>query len=806
MSRVRTAWGRVRGLGSAVMLSMFLLLILAANPGQGMANDLVTLRGMTSSQETGEPISRVTIRVEGTGISTLSNDDGDYRLRLLRGEYAIRFSHVGYYSETVTLNLQDSVSVRHVKLRPAVHMIEGMKVYNRAYDPAQAIIAEAIRRKRDILEQLHDYSFDAHTRLVVNDETDADSSTVFMIAESQITAYWERPDKFKEIITARRQTANFEAGSVILGIGESLNFNRNRIELGEYAIVSPTARDAMNHYNYYLLDTLMLDGRMIFRLEIEPKNPKEPLFVGFVHIADSTFDVVEVDVGVTEGVSFPFISDLKYSQQYAEFEDEFWMPIEIRYSGSVDLKVPVPMLPTRLSFYAVTSLYSYDFDKGVKKGTFDDFVFEVAEDADDVDSATWAERQKVPLTQRELDAYRRIDSVENQPEPLGKKILTGLALAPLLATGVGERFFHFNRVEGAYVGVAASLRRLVPRFQFDWRSGYAIDGAYWQHGFTTRYRFHDRRRQNVSLEYHDGIVRRPTITPSFEPTFLALTYGFDPYDYYLEKGFTASLSSKLIKKSMLRISYSDYLQYSAPVATDYNFLGDGENLRDNPAIVDGKYRSVTVQLSYDSRPLGMNKGRTLVMSAERYLRLNFSLEYADPDLLRNDHDFRRYWVRLRARFRLGSLGFSSIFAHAGSSDGELPPQRQYTVDYGSDVWYRSNGLNTLNGHNFSGNRATFIYIDHDFDKLPFERSGLPLLENIPFRLSVHGGLFWTEWRNQSVLVDDTIREARTAYSEIGFGLANLTPFLGPFNMALHFTWQLSSYDTSRFHMNWSIQL
>ena len=43
-------------------------------------------------------------------------------------------------------------------------------------------------------------------------------------------------------------------------------------------------------------------------------------------------------------------------------------------------------------------------------------------------------------------------------------------------------------------------------------------------------------------------------------------------------------------------------------------------------------------------------------------------------------------------------------------------------------------------------------------------------------------------------------EVITAFSEAGFGLANLTPFISPFNFGVYFTWQLSHHDTRRFEL------
>ena len=55
-----------------------------------------------------------------------------------------------------------------------------------------------------------------------------------------------------------------------------------------------------------------------------------------------------------------------------------------------------------------------------------------------------------------------------------------------------------------------------------------------------------------------------------------------------------------------------------------------------------------------------------------------------------------------------------------------------------------------------------------------------------------------KWQNRMILGDSLLNTAPHAYQELGFGIGNLTPFLSPFNLAVHFTWQLSSYPTRRF--------
>ncbi len=98
-----------------------------------------------------------------------------------------------------------------------------------------------------------------------------------------------------------------------------------------------------------------------------------------------------------------------------------------------------------------------------------------------------------------------------------------------------------------------------------------------------------------------------------------------------------------------------------------------------------------------------------------------------------------------------------------------------------------------------------VTVRHDFGRLLFTKSGLPLIRNLPFTLSLHGGLFWTDFGNHVPLASDTmLATAPTPYSEVGFSLGNLTPFLSPFNLSARFSWQLSNYATRRFRFGFGI--
>ncbi|MCX6835723.1 MAG: DUF5686 family protein [candidate division Zixibacteria bacterium] len=795
----------------ASIVCVTLLLIAAvviAEPGLSQQSSSI-VDGVIYDADSGKPIPYATVQVINSDRSTLANDEGKYRVILQPGETQLRFSHIAYFSQILDLAADTAGVTQDIYLKTCMADLGVMKVYSRQYDPGQQIIVEAIRRKKDILARIHDYRCDAYTRFLAYDESKRDSSRIWLIAETQVTTFWEQPNNYKEVITSRRQSANIKAENNLVTVGEILNFNKNRIDLGRYSVVSPTATDALDHYNYYLLDTLYIDSRAIFRLEIEPKNPDEPLFVGYINIADSTYDVVQVDVGFSRGVELPLIDSLRYSQRFAQFQNEYWMPVEIRLEGQIEFDVRLPGIPKKIRFEHVASLYSYEFESGHPKSTFDEYAIEVDRLADRFDSVTWNARQTIPLTRDETDAYRRIDSLENRPKSPGRVALMSVGAAAALVLVGNEDIFRFNRVEGPFLGLGFETDKLHERLKLRLKTGYAFDAKRSEHQIGMTWRLQEAQRFDFGLDYYNRVFGRTTITlpPNYNSTFWALINRWDPRDYYRAEGFQTFLSSKLLTHTMLKVAYSDFRYSSLLTRTTFGFFGDKADISPNPSVVDGTMRSVALDFVFDSRHMFKNKGRDTKIDEAEVTVAAAGVEYVSPRFIDNQFDFRKYYFDVHTRHRTLGLGMTSFRLYAGASEGNLPSQKYFTVDYGSGYLFSTGAFTTLGLKDCSGNRALVIQVNHDFRRTLFVASGLPGVRDLPFWLSVHGGIFWTEFRNHPYqLGDEHTLTAKSPYREIGFGLGNLTPFLAPFNMACYFTWQLSDYETSAFNIGLGIDL
>ncbi len=786
-----------------VTLMMTSALLAAQDRPSGVQRFFIT--GTVRDSVTNKPVSFAIVNVADTSLSTISSRQGKYSFSLPAGVWNLEFRKIGYGMEELTISVGgdtgdtgDTID-RDILLGPLPVELAAVTVEGERDDLARRLITQAIARKNDVLSRIHDYRYDAYIKFVVRDmKRNQDSvDAIFLLTETQTTAYWQQPDKYQEVITARRQSSNLDAENNLVSVGQIVNFNKDRIDLQKYSVVSPISDDALGHYDYYVADTLHEAGRTVFRLGIEPRSDADPLFVGFIDIADSTYDVMVVDVGVNDAVRFEFVDNLRYRQRFANVSADYWMPTEIRFAGEVRFGVPIPGFPEQLAFVHTASLHDFRFDEEQPPVGLNEFEVVVDAGADDADSLVWGER-RIPLMEIETAAYSRIDSIEHAPKPVGERLFGGTLGAFFLT--FNRDFFHFNRVEGAYMGAGATLRDVSPNLVLRAKSGYALEKEKWQHHYGVQYRLSERQRLWLGVSYRDEIVNRPTVAGGIRnTTHLALLARLDPLDYYREEGFAVSLSTKLVNFTQLRIQYNDVDQSSVDVVTNYGLFDNDRAQRANPAIVDGRLRSIAGTITYDSRKLLKRKGRDFYINSFTRTRVSIGAEYASPDFLNNDFDFLRYFVRVEKRQRTLNLGMTTIDLFAGASSSKLPPQRYYTLDFGNGVFFEGRGFNTLNENNFSGNRAGLFFITHDFDQQLFRRSHIPLVRDLPVTFSVHGGAFWTDFVDHAANPGDAnLLTTSSAYGEVGFGVGNLTPMISPFNFTAWFTWQVSSFETDRF--------
>jgi hypothetical protein len=210
----------------------------------------------------------------------------------------------------------------------------------------------------------------------------------------------------------------------------------------------------------------------------------------------------------------------------------------------------------------------------------------------------------------------------------------------------------------------------------------------------------------------------------------------DYFDYYRNRKWQFKISYGFSQiNSRLSVALNAEHHHNLNKSTDFNILGRDITQRDNPAIPEGRLRSLEFRLNSDEDfiPFGI--------VGQNYWEI--MLEYSNPDLFNSDFDFLRMEAQLDLRiftFLQRRLLPNTLDIHliAGNSTGTLPPQRFGIMDGALQVFGPYGSMRSLIGTPYEGERYGGILWEHNFRTVPLEIIGLQSLARRNIGIILYG--------------------------------------------------------------------
>ena len=433
------------------------------------------LEGLVLDPE-GQPIPYVQIGLPELNRSTHTYTDGTFAIPLPPGPQVLQFRHLGYQSRQDTVMIPYAGQARFV-LTPADLQLAAVEIQAGKRDPAYAIMEQVIARKQDYLKQFDTYTCATYLRLSLR----ADSTEIWLdrpdslrparmepvlvhLIESQSTTAFAAPNRFKSIVHGYRNLAPaqgdpsvqfmFEdaAGNYQTATGDPYLFYQDVSEADfnfyENLLLVPTLSDRpfvspLNStlwrviYAYRLEERFMQDGRVHYRISVQPKSPTGPYFKGHLIIVDDLWAIHSLRLEILPS-DLPFFRAFEVQHQYEPDNRGRWLLREETYryaikDGKVDLTG---------ESQAVHQDYALEVE--FPRNYFRNELRRTEAEAFEQDSSFWAEVRPLPLGQAEVDFARIQDSVRAyrmSPEYLREQdsIYNHLGIMDILFNGIGFR-------------------------------------------------------------------------------------------------------------------------------------------------------------------------------------------------------------------------------------------------------------------------------------------------------------------------------------------------------------------------------
>ncbi len=429
------------------------------------AQEVTSITGTVIDGDTGETLPFVQIYflksttskgMIPSEVGTTSDIDGNFTISNSAGYNTLNFQMLGYKTEMLTLRKGQKRKDVKVKLTPDVYGLQDIVVtpkhrkrdYKRKGNPAVELIKNVIARKDSfyVTEKDH-YTAHSYSRMSfaldnikVNwekpfwrnfnfvqkyiDTTGVYPNVTVSIREHINAEYYQkRPHREKKILQKKRifgvediiSSGSFQEN--INAIFKDVDINDNNMNLLFNRFVSPLSSTlAVTFYQYYIMDTIMVDGYPCIDLAFVPVNSESYGFTGHLYIVnDSTYRLKKYAINVPPDINMNFVSNFSIEHSYKQLENGLWAPDRTStYAKFYIMNNKRGMLARQTKIYT-----DWDMETPIPKETFSSLTADEVETNDStavrLDSELWDDLRPEPLTHYENSVVELVKEFTSTP-------------------------------------------------------------------------------------------------------------------------------------------------------------------------------------------------------------------------------------------------------------------------------------------------------------------------------------------------------------------------------------------------------
>ena len=501
-----------------------------------------------------EPIPFVNVYFNETKIGTISDIDGRFALSSYYGSDTIVVSFIGYETEKIKI-AKDGKQNINIILNELTTSLQEIIVTPSEVNPAHLIMKRVIKNKPiNNREKLSSYEYETYNKIQLDinnftedfkkiktfkkidfifnhlDTSQSKSALPFFISESISNFYYNKdPRKRKEIIKATK-VSGVENKSFMELTGEmyqQVNIYNNQISVFGKNFTSPITKNYLNHYKFYLIDSLFIDNNWCYQIDFTPKRKGELTFDGSLWINDTTYAIKKVNGIINKKANINFINELEITQTFKQVESEIWMLIKD------ELFVDFEWLDKGLGVYANKNTFYSNFTINKPKEN----IFFSGEDKVSIsDTAVtksnlfWSQNRQEKLSEKEEFIYSMVDSLKDFPviktyTDIIQTLATGYKVLGKFEIGDYTSLYTYNEVEGNRFRVALRTSNDFSKMiEFSGFGAYGINDEKYKYGLGTRFFITKKPRRMIHAIYKKDVEQLGVSSNAFSNTGIVSSY------------------------------------------------------------------------------------------------------------------------------------------------------------------------------------------------------------------------------------------------------------------------------------------
>jgi hypothetical protein len=776
-----------------------------------------SVSGSISDKGTNERLYFANIRVLNSSLGTSSNRNGDYELKLQKGIYRLSVSYIGYISDTVAILLDKNLRNVNFELTQTKVTLSEIIVHP-GENPAIPIIRKAIKRKDERNEKLRTYEFEAYTKGIIKTQEDISSKgnsvslglgisdslklKITGILENQSKGYFKKPDNYKEIIIARKQSSNFPSSVNMLTGGRLIqNFYEDKVSFFGRNLTGPLSNDALSYYYFNLEKRMTMDKRIVYKIYMTPDNHRDPGFEGNIFITDSTYDLIKVELQLNRAANTGGLFDtISIYQQFVKYDDDIFMPSDYRLIIGANL-----LGLAKIGFELNTILYDYKVNADISNDMFDKAVITVVPEADRKDSIFWTKTQSIPNTPEEQVAYKRIDSVESAPRKFLDDfsiLSTRIDIGENLSVSAPLGMYHFNSIEGHALDFGIFLdNALEKRLKSSLELSNGFSDKKLKEDFSAEYRLGEYRTTKINFEVFNKLsvlFENSDDYNELTSTLLALLSKYEFRDYYYSKGFKLNLSGEVFPVLSLKAGFINQTDNDAVNRSNFSFFAKDRAYRINPLVNEIKINAFTGGFNIDFRDYvedGFTRRR--ITRNNTFIIFEGDATFSNSSILNSGLDFKKYHFNISGGLNTFKAADLNFLLEGNFNNGTLPYQWLYSTPGNINLASKRFTFRTLNVNEVIGENTVNLFLEHNFRDELFKWLRIPGLRDWEIQLNTFfNSALSTVGNKTQDYIPFEAKVFKHPFYEAGFGIGHVL-----FPIQLEFAWRLNYRGENNFRIS-----
>ncbi len=772
------------------------------------------IEGQVFDAATKEPVGYANIYIKGTTIGTTTDDTGYYQLKLQTIYDSVSAAYLGYSEATQPIKKQERQRINFM-LDPSQSMLAEAVIIGSKESLEDYLIRKILENKdKNDKKHLQNYSYESYNKIELDvknmsekfmnrkilkpfkfvfdniDSTSEDEPFLPMLLSESISDFYytSKLNKKREIIRASKISGVNDASfnEFLSATYQDIDVYDNAYTIIDKQFISPIANSCKTFYRYKVIDTLVLDNVVHYKLMFEPKTKGDNTFFGSFIVSENNYAIKGIQLRMAPHVNINFVKKIEINQDFDFVDQQFWMMTNDYLLVEFSPLEKMPAIITRKNAVYRNFKINTSFNDSVISKMKEELYIDEREVKKD--QAYWDSSRFIQLSKNEAAVYHIIDTLKTVPAYKTYVDIINLVLTGYYKTGPVElgpivSLISYNKLEGWRFGAGIRTNyKMCEWAQVGGHFAYGLRDKRFKGDVNARFLVDKQPRQIISASYtHDVSELSRTndllasdnilsiIINRRKPDVRLLYYDDAKLSYNIEykQGLSmgVTLQNRKIEQGLVPFSY---LYPNKEFGIDsFNTLRQTELVFNARFAIGEKY--------IDKNSLFRSSINTYKVPV-----VQFEYVYGFKRFLGSQFNYHKFTLSYAQIVPVRAIGRFEMKIQAGKILGQVPFLLTEVHDGNQTFAFSNTAFNVMNDYEFYSDQYLQWNFSHHFDGFFLNR--IPGIRKLKLREVIHTRGVWGNVSAKNAdfnrLNSGFIKPlGKVPYIEVGFGLENILKFI-----------------------------